>query len=252
MFRCSHGRCAAVIAGVRGGRFSWLIHKAGFSAVERTASRFFWSGRRRRSAKPSNLRGAGGSARCLVKRGSRCQRERVLPIYPISELPLCLPLCFVGQRVTGTRTNCRTRLWLFLIFFFTFILYCSLARWNAPPGPPPRGHHRGKRRGCAPARRGRPPQAGQPRRPPLPTPGGRSGGSRTVERTPGAPAAGPPSQKAAGVRAGAAGATPRGRAAAAAPLASLAELHSITFSLWAVAAYALPGGVCADLSVGAV
>ena len=32
----------------------------------------------------------------------------------------------------------------------------------------------------------------------------------------------------------------------------LAELHSITFSLWAVAAYALPGGVCADLSVGAV
>ena len=33
---------------------------------------------------------------------------------------------------------------------------------------------------------------------------------------------------------------------------SVAELHSITFSLWAVAAYALPGGVCADLSVGAV
>ena len=32
----------------------------------------------------------------------------------------------------------------------------------------------------------------------------------------------------------------------------LAQLHSITFSLWAVAAYALPGGVCADLSVGAV
>ena len=31
-----------------------------------------------------------------------------------------------------------------------------------------------------------------------------------------------------------------------------AELHSITFYLWAVAAYALPGGVCADLSVGAV
>ena len=32
----------------------------------------------------------------------------------------------------------------------------------------------------------------------------------------------------------------------------LAEHHSITFSLWAVAAYALPSGVCADLSVGAV
>ena len=32
----------------------------------------------------------------------------------------------------------------------------------------------------------------------------------------------------------------------------LLELHGITFSLWAVAAYALPGGVCADLSVGAV
>ena len=31
-----------------------------------------------------------------------------------------------------------------------------------------------------------------------------------------------------------------------------AEHHSITFSLWAVAAYALPSGVCADLSVGAV
>ena len=32
----------------------------------------------------------------------------------------------------------------------------------------------------------------------------------------------------------------------------LADLHSITFSLWAVAAEALPGGVCADPSVGAV
>ena len=44
--------------------------------------------------------------------------------HPLPELPLCLPLCFLWQHVTGTWTHYRTRLWLFLIFFCTFILYC--------------------------------------------------------------------------------------------------------------------------------